>query len=69
MGHPAAKILRKHARNSVVVVLTFVPRAFLRIFHRDAPTLSHLPDVFEQPALRGAWAHGQEALFMSEIGR
>jgi hypothetical protein len=40
-GHLAAKILRKHARMLMVVGLAFVPRAFLRIFHRDEPDSSH----------------------------
>jgi hypothetical protein len=40
-GHLAAKILRKHARMLMVVGLAFVPRAFLRIFHRDGPDSSH----------------------------
>ena len=37
-GYLAAKILRKHARTLSVIKLARVPRAFLRIFHRDDPT-------------------------------
>jgi hypothetical protein len=40
-GHLAAKILRKHARMLMVDSLISVPRAFLRIFHRDGPDSSH----------------------------